>query len=112
VRATLTYAAGDVRVEDVAAPKVHQPTDAVVRVLLSCVRGGDLWPYRSLPPTDTPRHMGHEFLGVVEETGSEVRTVTAGDVVRNITLTVGLEDVADGYRAMNDREALEVLVRP
>jgi threonine dehydrogenase-like Zn-dependent dehydrogenase len=81
MRATLLYAADDVRVENVADPKIHNPTDAVVRIVLSCICGSDLWPYKSLPPTDTPRHMGHEFLGVVEETGSEVHSLKPGDVV-------------------------------
>jgi len=81
MRATLLYAADDVRVEDVADPKIHNATDAVVRVVLSCICGSDLWPYKSLPPTDNPRHMGHEFLGVVEETGPEVRTLAPGDLV-------------------------------
>ncbi|MDT0476260.1 alcohol dehydrogenase catalytic domain-containing protein [Streptomyces sp. DSM 41014] len=81
MRATLMYAAEDVRVEDVADPTIQQPTDAVVRIVLSCVCGSDLWPYKSLAPTDTPRHMGHEFLGVVEDTGADVRTLERGDVV-------------------------------
>ncbi|MCX5008722.1 alcohol dehydrogenase catalytic domain-containing protein [Streptomyces sp. NBC_00638] len=81
MRATLLYAADDVRVEDVVDPKIQNPTDAVVRIVLSCVCGSDLWPYKSLPPTDHPRHMGHEFLGVVEETGSEVSGLKPGDVV-------------------------------
>ncbi|WP_069628763.1 zinc-binding dehydrogenase [Streptomyces niveus] len=81
MRATLMYAAEDVRVEDVPDPKIQQPTDAVVRIVLACVCGSDLWPYKSLDATHDPRHMGHEFLGVVEETGSEVRTLKRGDVV-------------------------------
>ena len=81
MRATLMYAADDLRVEDVAEPKIQRPTDAVVRIVLSCICGSDLWPYKSLAPTDDPRHMGHEFLGVVEETGSEVRGLKRGDVV-------------------------------
>ncbi|MFD7284566.1 zinc-binding dehydrogenase [Streptomyces sp. NPDC059863] len=81
MRATQLYAADDVRVENVADPKIQNPTDAVVRIVLSCICGSDLWPYKSLPHTDTPRHMGHEFLGVVEETGSEVATLQRGDVV-------------------------------
>ncbi|MET8857334.1 IMP dehydrogenase, partial [Streptomyces sp. NPDC004579] len=52
MRATLLYGADDVRVEDVADPKIQNPTDAVVRIVLSCVCGSDLWPYKSLPPTD------------------------------------------------------------
>lgn len=81
MRATLMYAADDVRVEDVTDPRIQQPTDAVVRIVLSCVCGSDLWPYKSLEPTDAPRHMGHEFLGVVEDIGTEVRTLKPGDVV-------------------------------
>ncbi|MFF4248069.1 zinc-dependent alcohol dehydrogenase family protein [Streptomyces sp. NPDC001822] len=81
MRATLLYAAEDVRVEDVTDPEIKNPTDAVVRIVLSCVCGSDLWPYKSAPPTNNPRHMGHEFLGVVEATGSEVRTVEPGDLV-------------------------------
>ncbi|MFD0052461.1 zinc-binding dehydrogenase [Streptomyces sp. NPDC005047] len=81
MRATLLYAADDVRVEDVTDPKIQNSTDAVVRIVLSCVCGSDLWPYKSAPPTDDPRHMGHEFLGVVEETGSDVTTLRRGDVV-------------------------------
>jgi len=80
MRATLLYQAGDVRVEDVADPKIQQPTDAVLRIVLGSVCGSDLWPYRSQPYTDNPRHMGHEFLGVVEETGSEVTGFKAGDL--------------------------------
>lgn len=81
MRATLLYAADDVRVETVDDPRIQRPTDAVVRIVLSCICGSDLWPYKSLPPTDNPRHMGHEFLGVVEEAGAEVRGLRPGDVV-------------------------------
>jgi threonine dehydrogenase-like Zn-dependent dehydrogenase len=81
MRATLMYGAGDVRVEDVPDPKLREPTDALVRVLRSCICGSDLWPYRSMPPTEHGRRMGHEFLGVVEDTGSDVTGLKAGDVV-------------------------------
>ncbi|MFJ7075454.1 zinc-dependent alcohol dehydrogenase family protein [Streptomyces sp. NPDC098781] len=81
MRATLLHAADDIRVEDVADPKIQRPTDTLVRIVLSCICGSDLWPYKSLPPTDDPRHMGHEFLGMVEEAGSEVRGLRRGDMV-------------------------------
>jgi hypothetical protein len=81
MRATLLYQAGDVRVEDVAEPKIQQPTDAVVRIVAGCVCGSDLWPYKSAPWTDHPRQMGHEFIGVVEQTGPDVRNVRPGDLV-------------------------------
>ncbi|MFE7173792.1 zinc-dependent alcohol dehydrogenase family protein [Streptomyces sp. NPDC057616] len=81
MRATLLHQAGDVRVEDVADPKITQPTDALVRIVLGCICGSDLWPYKSAPLTAHPRQMGHEFLGVVEETGGQVTTVKPGDLV-------------------------------
>jgi len=81
MRATLIYGAGDVRVETVPDPKLHEPTDAVVRVLRSCVCGSDLWPYQSRPKDALGDRIGHEFLGVVEEVGSDVAGLKAGDVV-------------------------------
>ncbi|MET7573302.1 alcohol dehydrogenase catalytic domain-containing protein [Streptomyces sp. NPDC005492] len=81
MRAAVMYGAGDVRVEDRPDPKIVKPTDAVVRTVAACVCGSDLWPYRSMPATGTGRPMGHEFLGVVEETGAEVAGLKAGDLV-------------------------------
>ncbi len=81
MRATLIYGAGDVRVETVPDPKLHEPTDAVVRVLRSCVCGSDLWPFQSRQETAHGDRIGHEFLGVVEEVGSDVVGFKAGDVV-------------------------------
>jgi NADPH:quinone reductase-like Zn-dependent oxidoreductase len=69
------YEAGDVRIEDVADPVLKESTDALVRVTTACICGSDLHPYRSLSASDGPVRMGHEFIGVVEEIGSEVRSV-------------------------------------
>ena len=81
MRATLIYGAGDIRVEDVPDPVIKETTDALVRITTACVCGSDLHPYGSMPPTDGPARIGHEFIGVVEETGSDVTTVTKGDLV-------------------------------
>jgi threonine dehydrogenase-like Zn-dependent dehydrogenase len=81
MRATLMYGAGDVRVENVPDSVIKQPTDALVRITASCVCGSDLHPYGSMKPEDGPAHMGHEFIGIVEATGSEVTTVKKGDLV-------------------------------
>ncbi|GHF26712.1 alcohol dehydrogenase catalytic domain-containing protein [Streptomyces griseoluteus] len=81
MRAAVMYGAGDVRVEDRPDPKIAEPTDAVIRTVAACVCGSDLWPYGSMPATDNGRPMGHEFLGVVEETGAEVTGLQAGDLV-------------------------------
>lgn len=81
MRATLIHGERDIRVEDVPDPSLHQPTDALVRVVAACICGSDLWPYRGIAKTKAPRRIGHEFVGVVEETGAEVRTVRPGDFV-------------------------------
>jgi threonine dehydrogenase-like Zn-dependent dehydrogenase len=81
MRATLMYGAGDVRVQDVPDPVLREPTDAVVRVVRSCICGSDLWPYASMPAREQGVRMGHEFLGVIEETGAQVAGLKAGDLV-------------------------------
>jgi threonine dehydrogenase-like Zn-dependent dehydrogenase len=81
MRATLLYGAGDVRVEDVPDSVIELPTDALVRVTASCICGSDLWPYGAQSPAEGPARMGHEFLGLVEDIGSEVTTVKKGDLV-------------------------------
>ena len=81
MRATLMYGAGDVRVETVPDARLVEPTDALVAVTRAAICGSDLWPYKSMEPSETGRRMGHEFIGVVEAVGDDVRTVKAGDVV-------------------------------
>src|SRR4029453_4361888 len=75
------YGAGDVRVESVPDPVLIEPTDAVLRVTRSAICGSDLWPYNQMEQTESGRRMGHEFIGVVEDGGKEVRTVKTGDLV-------------------------------
>jgi threonine dehydrogenase-like Zn-dependent dehydrogenase len=81
MRGAVLFAPGDVRIEDRADPKIEQPTDAVIRVVAACVCGSDLWPYRGIEPMDGPRPMGHEYVGIVEEVGAQVRTVQPGQFV-------------------------------
>ncbi|HEV7933930.1 MAG TPA: zinc-dependent alcohol dehydrogenase family protein, partial [Actinomadura sp.] len=81
MRANVIYGKGDVRVEDRPDPGIRRPTDAVVRVVAACVCGSDLWPYRGVAEVGSPRPIGHEFVGIVEEIGDEVRTVRPGDFV-------------------------------
>lgn len=81
MRAAVLHAPGDVRVEDRPDPTIEQPTDAVIRLVAACVCGSDLWPYRGIEPVDGPTPMGHEYVGVVEEVGSEVREIRAGQFV-------------------------------
>ena len=81
MRATLIHAARDIRVEDVPDAAVQRPGDAVVRVVAACVCGSDLWPYRGVIETTAPGRIGHEFVGVVEDIGSDVATLRVGDFV-------------------------------
>ena len=80
MRGVILHGRGDVRVVDREDPTILEPTDAIIRVTASCVCGSDLWPFRGEDdPGDAP--MGHEYVGIVEEIGADVRTVKPGDFV-------------------------------
>jgi threonine dehydrogenase-like Zn-dependent dehydrogenase len=81
MRATVMYAAGDVRIENVPDPRIEEPTDAIIRVVRASICGSDLWPYGSLEPQETGRPMGHEAIGVVEDVGAEVQSIKLGALV-------------------------------
>ncbi|MFB4272945.1 zinc-dependent alcohol dehydrogenase family protein [Nonomuraea sp. GTA35] len=90
MRGAVLYAPGDVRVEDRQDPAIIEPTDAIIRLSATCICGSDLWPYRGVEKLGGPAVMGHEYVGVVEEVGSEVTTVRPGQFV------VGSFVAADG----------------
>jgi threonine dehydrogenase-like Zn-dependent dehydrogenase len=81
MRGTVLHAPGDVRVEDRPDPTIEQPTDAILRVTAACVCGSDLWPYRGIDTVEEPRPMGHEYVGIVEEVGSDVHGIKPGRFV-------------------------------
>ena len=81
MRGTMLYGPYDVRSEERPDPTIIEPTDALIRVAATCVCGSDMWPYRGLEPINAPQPMGHEYVGVVEEVGSEVRTIEPGQFV-------------------------------
>ena len=81
MRATIIHGPHDVRIEEVPAPTIHAPHDAILRVLAACACGSDLWHYRGQATGELPRPIGHEVVGVVEEVGSDVATLSPGDVV-------------------------------
>jgi threonine dehydrogenase-like Zn-dependent dehydrogenase len=81
MRAAVHQAAGTITVEDVPDAALVEPTDAVVRVLRSCICGSDLWSYRGIVDRAAGSRTGHEFIGLVEAVGSDVRTVKRGDLV-------------------------------
>lgn len=78
---TILHGPGDVRCEDVPEPKIVLPTDAIIRLSASCICGSDLWPYRGLNDVSQPMAMGHEYCGIVEAVGEDVKTVRPGQFV-------------------------------
>jgi threonine dehydrogenase-like Zn-dependent dehydrogenase len=81
MRGAVMHGPGDVRVEEREAPRIVEPTDAIIRVTAACVCGSDLWPYRGLDEFEWPAPMGHEYAGIVEEVGADVQTVKPGQFV-------------------------------
>jgi threonine dehydrogenase-like Zn-dependent dehydrogenase len=81
MRGAVLHAAGDIRVEQRDDPTIETPTDAVIRLAATCVCGSDLWPYRGIEPVDAPAPMGHEYVGIVQEVGSDVRDIRPGQFV-------------------------------
>jgi len=80
MRAAIFNGPGSIEVGKRPDPRIEQPTDAVVRVVMACVCGSDLWYYRG-ESEHAVGSIGHEFIGVVEDVGSEVTTVAVGDLV-------------------------------
>lgn len=81
MRAVVMHAPGDVRTDEVQKAEIVEPTDAVIRVTAACICGSDLWPYRGIEDVNGPTPMGHEYIGVVEEIGAQVKDVAVGDFV-------------------------------
>jgi threonine dehydrogenase-like Zn-dependent dehydrogenase len=139
VKATVYYAPGDVRVETVPDSIIEQPTDAIVQITHACICGSDLWFYRGEDEWKPGWRTGHEWMGIVEAVGADVRTLQKGDRVLApfafsegscefcrkksdvmagkldpspvLDLTVDLAGVPAGYVAMDQRQAIKVMVR-
>src|SRR5918995_736424 len=81
MRGAVMYGPRNVRLEERDDPKIIEPTDAIIRLSATCLCGSDLWPYRGIEPIQGPVPMGHEYVGLVEEVGSAVRTIEPGQFV-------------------------------
>src|SRR2546423_15353279 len=81
MQGAVLYGLRDVRFEEREIPKVIKPTDAIIRLSATCICGSDLRPYRGIVPIVQPTPMGHEYCGVVEEDGREVRHIQPGQFV-------------------------------
>jgi threonine dehydrogenase-like Zn-dependent dehydrogenase len=81
MQGAVLYGPRDVRFEERPDPVIIEPTDAIIRISATCVCGSDLWPYRGIEPITQPGPMGHEYIGIVEEVGSEVKNIKPGQFV-------------------------------
>jgi threonine dehydrogenase-like Zn-dependent dehydrogenase len=81
MRAAVLHGARDVRFEELDAPRIVEPTDAIIRLSATCICGSDLWPYRGVSATTQPTPMGHEYCGIVAEVGRAVTSVRPGQFV-------------------------------
>ncbi len=81
MKAIQLFGAGDVRIGEVPDPKLEHAGEAIVRVTAAGICGSDLHLYHGRLPVDPGFVVGHEFVGVVEEAGSEVSQFTPGDRV-------------------------------
>ena len=80
MKAAIFNGKGNIVIGERPDPKIQKPTDAVVRVVMGCVCGSDLWYYRGLSP-HALGPIGHEFIGVVEEVGTNVHDIKKGNLV-------------------------------
>src|SRR4029077_19728797 len=82
MKAVVVHGLGGIRLEEDADPRIHEPTDAIVRITASAICGTDLHLVRGTVPGVQPGMiLGHEGVGVVAEVGSDVRNMAIGDRV-------------------------------
>ena len=81
MKAVVFHKPGDMRVDNVDDPKIENPEDIILRVTSTAICGSDLHIYGGFFPQPDPLIMGHEFMGIVEEAGPAVTSVSPGDRV-------------------------------
>src|SRR3954469_574490 len=82
MKAVVFHGVGDIRLEDVAEPRIQKPNDAIVRITASAICGTDLHMIRGTMTGMKPGTiLGHEAVGIVEELGKDVRNLKKGDRV-------------------------------
>src|SRR5881227_1550819 len=91
MRALCWEGTGKVHVGNVPDPRIINPHDAVVRITSTAICGSDLHLFDGFIPTmERGDILGHEFMGVVEDVGPEVRRIKKGDrVVIPFTIACG-----------------------
>src|SRR5437867_9156543 len=92
MKALVFHAVGDIRLDEVAEPKIEKPNDAIVRLTANAICGTDLHMVRGTMAGMKPGTvLGHEGVGVVEDVGRSVRNIEVGDrVVIPSTIACGM----------------------
>jgi len=80
MKAAIFKGKGDIELGERPDPKIRETTDAIVRVVRGCVCGSDLWYYRGINQHKVGS-IGHEYIGVIEEVGDDVKDLKVGDFV-------------------------------
>ncbi|HEX6028723.1 MAG TPA: zinc-dependent alcohol dehydrogenase [Nitrososphaeraceae archaeon] len=82
MKALVYHGPFDVQIDDKPQPTIQHPEDAILRITSTAICGSDLHLYHGTVPGMQPgQTLGHEFMGIVEETGPEVHEVKEGDKV-------------------------------
>ncbi len=81
MKAAIFQGPGKIEVHEVPDPVIKNPDEAIVKVTYCCICGSDLWPYRGLESYEAGSRIGHEFMGIVEAVGAEVKNIKVGDLV-------------------------------
>jgi threonine dehydrogenase-like Zn-dependent dehydrogenase len=81
MKAAVVHPGGKIKYETVDDPKINDNRDVILKVTATAICGSDLHIYRGSLPQLRPMVMGHEFMGIVEETGSDVKNLKSGDRV-------------------------------
>ncbi|MFT9267690.1 zinc-dependent alcohol dehydrogenase family protein [Oenococcus sp.] len=81
MKAGIFVEAGKIETQDLPKPEIKAPTDAILKIVRTCVCGSDLWWYRGISKRQLNSQVGHEAIGIVESVGSQVTNVKPGDFV-------------------------------
>lgn len=81
MKALVFHSPKKVQVDNVPDPRIEHPRDAIIRVTATAICGSDLHIYNGMFPQPRDMVLGHEFMGVVEELGTEVSNLRIGDRV-------------------------------
>ncbi len=81
MKAAVIHGPGKVTCDNVDDPKIKNSTDIILKVTATAICGSDLHIYSGGIPQPRPMVLGHEFMGIVEETGSAVNNLKRGDRV-------------------------------